>query len=190
MEWDTNFIYVHNLNNDIDETWLDSFLDPRGTMIEKRNNITIIKSFSNPEDYGPFCDHVDFNRLIRKRENGLFLPVNNYFLLGSNVDFDIISPSQPEFVIHYKAEIFTSFPLFLEFDDVFKIKCKEETKIILKLRYINFDSDQYSNLTFLIKDSNFIIKNRKLEKRDEISDRNGFVDDNFQDIVVPPSFII
>ena len=131
--------------------------------------------------------------LIRKRENGLFLSGGFDFILGSNVDFDLVHHSEPELVLHYKAGILSPFPLFLfEVEDrFFNIECENEKMIIIKGRSIDMAPiNQYRTSTFLIKDSAFIIKNRKLEKREEISDRNGFVDDNFQNIVVPPSFIL
>jgi hypothetical protein len=90
--------------------------------------------------------------------------------------------------VHYEAGILSPFPLFIfEVEDRnFLIRCKEE-KITLKLRSLNLNVNQFRP-NFLIKGSDFMIRDRHLEKRDEISDRNRYVDDNLQDVVVPPSF--
>jgi hypothetical protein len=200
MEWNPNFIFCKNLSPNVTQEFMESFHDPLGDVIEKRGDVTIIKSQSLIS-YSTYSDHVDFVFRVRKRENGLILLYTFDILFGSNVSFDLISTSNDDFVIHYEGGIMSPFPLFLiNYESLnFHIRCKEDSKepalreprnIILKGRTLNRNLYQNLNLNFLIKDSDFMIRNGQFEKRNEISDRNRYIDDNFQEVVVHPSFLL
>jgi hypothetical protein len=61
MNWNTNFLFINNLNNDVDQTWLETYLDPMATILEKKGDLTTIKTFQSPASYVLYCDYVDHN---------------------------------------------------------------------------------------------------------------------------------
>src|ERR1700733_11490173 len=110
---------------------------------------------TNDDSFSFISNHksVEFSKEIKKDE---FDQRIADLIVGADKDFDLISLSNKDFVVNYKAELFDPIPLFLLPFEFLQLKFEGEM-ITLKLRWVNLRqrSQCLDKFSFMFPNSNF-----------------------------------